>query len=96
MHNLRVINWQTPNSGYDWAVTANDKVKKLITNNDHQPLINYSSLGREMTLSVPTPEHYLPLLYALALKTDNEQVSFFNDKTVMGSISMTSFKIDQA
>lgn len=95
VHNLRVINWQTPKSGYDWAVTANDKVKKLITNNDHQPLINYSSLGREMTLSVPTPEHYLPLLYALALKTDNEQVSFFNDKTVMGSISMTSFKIDQ-
>ena len=93
VHNLRVIDWHNPNGGYDWAVAANDTLKKLITNNDHQPLINYTTLGREMALSVPTPEHYLPLLYTLALKKENETLSFFNDKTVMGSISMTSFKI---
>jgi 4,5-DOPA dioxygenase extradiol len=46
-----------------------------------------------MELSVPSPEHYLPLLYTLALKTEKEEVSFFNDKSVMGSISMTSVKI---
>lgn len=96
VHNLRVIDWRNPNGGYDWAVTANNTMKQLITNNDHQPLIKYSGLGREMTLSVPTPEHYLPLLYTLGLKEENEGLSFFNDKTVMGSISMTSFKIGNA
>lgn len=93
VHNLRVIDWRNPNGGYDWAVAANDTLKQLITHNDHQPLIKYTSLGREMALSVPTPEHYLPLLYTLGLKEENESLSFFNDKTVMGSISMTSFKI---
>lgn len=96
VHNLRVIDWRNPRGGYDWAVAANDTLKKLITNNDHQSLIKYNGLGREMALSVPTPEHYLPLLYTLGLKEENEQLSFFNDKTVMGSISMTSFKIGKA
>ena len=96
VHNLRVIDWHNPNGGHDWAVTANDTLKKLIMKNDHQALINYTKLGREMVLSVPTPEHYLPLLYSLALKEENESLSFFNDKTVMGSISMTSFKIGMA
>jgi 4,5-DOPA dioxygenase extradiol len=56
-------------------------------------LINYRNLGREVELAIPTPEHYLPLLYSLALKTQNEEVVFFNDKYVMGSLSMTSVKI---
>jgi 4,5-DOPA dioxygenase extradiol len=93
VHNLRVIDWKNPGGGYDWAITANDTIKKLIAGGDYQPLINYSSLGREMLLSVPTPEHYLPLLYTLGLKAEHEAISFFNDKTVMGSVSMTSFKI---
>lgn len=93
VHNLRMIDWQKPDAGFDWAQEANSKFKQLISSNDHKQLINYKNLGREIELSVPSPEHYLPLLYTLALKTDKEEVSFFNDKSVMGSISMTSVKI---
>jgi len=93
VHNLRMIDWHKPDTGFDWAQEANSKFKKLILSNDHKQLINYQKLGREIELSVPSPEHYLPLLYTLALKTEKEEVSFFNDKSVMGSISMTSVKI---
>ena len=82
-----------PDKGADWAIEANAIFKKLISNNDHQQMINYNKLGRAVELAVPTPEHYLPLLYALALKTEKEEISFFNDKPVMGSLSMTSLRI---
>lgn len=93
VHNLGVMNWKTPEKGYDWAEEANQRLKTLITNNDHLSLANYKDLGAEMRQSIPTPEHYLPLLYILGLKTDDEKVQFFNDKTVFGSISMTSLLI---
>lgn len=93
IHNLRAVDWGKPNQGFDWAMEANSKFKKLILDNDHKQLINYKSLGREVELSIPTPEHFLPLLYTLALKTENEEVSFFNDKCVMGSLNMTSVRI---
>ncbi len=93
VHNLRILDWKNPDKGYDWAQEATAKFKKLITDNDHKQLINYRQLGHEVELAVPTPEHYLPLLYILALKSENEEVTFFNDKSVMGSISMTSVQI---
>ena len=68
-------------------------LKKMISENDHNKIINYKSLGKSMALSVPTPEHFIPLIYTLGLKDENEAVSFFNDKTVMGSISMTSLRV---
>jgi len=93
VHNLRMLDWNKTDKGFDWAEEANAKFKKLILENDHKQLVDYHNLGHEIAMSVPTPEHYLPLLYALALKTDKEEVSFFNDKTIMGGISMTSLKI---
>jgi 4,5-DOPA dioxygenase extradiol len=93
VHNLSMINWQQPSVGYDWAIEANEKVKELITHSRHQELIHYSSQGKAFQLAVPTPEHYLPLLYILGLKDGDEKVTFFNDKAIMGSISMTSLKI---
>ena len=96
VHNLGMVDWQRLNEtdyGYDWALEASNKMKKFILSNDHKQLINYKSQGREFDLAIPTPEHYLPLLYVLALKDDNEQVSFFNDKAVGGSLTMTSVKI---
>lgn len=93
VHNLRIMNWQTPESGYDWAIEMNEKFKTHILNNDHQPLINYEGFGQAAKLSIPTPEHYIPLLYILGLKDENESVRIFNDKTMMGSISMTSLQI---
>jgi 4,5-DOPA dioxygenase extradiol len=96
VHNLRLVDWNRLNEtnyGYDWALAASEEMKKSILANDHKNLINMKSLGREFDLAIPTPEHYLPLLYALALKEDIEEISFFNDKAVGGSLTMTSLKI---
>jgi 4,5-DOPA dioxygenase extradiol len=93
VHNLRMINWHKPGEGFDWAQEANETIKKLILNGDHIKLANYKSLGHDVELSVPTPEHFLPLLYSLGLKENSEDITIHNDKLVMGSISMTSFQI---
>jgi 4,5-DOPA dioxygenase extradiol len=96
VHNLRMIAWDhanKPEYGFDWALRANEIFKDLIHENNHNDLINYQKLGREVQMAVPTPDHYIPLLYSLALRKENESVSFFNDKTVMGSLSMTSIRI---
>jgi 4,5-DOPA dioxygenase extradiol len=79
--------------GYDWAVRFNEEVKERIRARDHAALVRYESLGPDARLAVPTPEHYLPLLYALALQGEGDEVAFFNDETVLGSISMTSLTI---
>ena len=96
VHNLGLVDWDKLNAdeyGFDWAIEANEKIKKFILSNDHKQLINFKSQGRVFDMAIPTPEHYLPLLYALALKEENEKVSIFNDKAVAGSLTMTSVKI---
>lgn len=93
VHNLRMVNWRNPEDAYPWALESNEKIKNLILERDHPSLVKYQSMGKNMELSVPTPEHYLPVLYALALQEEGENAVFFNDKTVMGSLSMTSFII---
>ena len=82
--------------GLDWALEAREIFKKLISENRHRELADYMSLGKAIRLAVPTPEHYLPLLYALAQKQDKETVLFFNDQPVGGSLTMTSLIIDTA
>lgn len=96
VHNLRMVAWDRLNDpayAYDWAIQMNSKFKELIQAGDHKPLINYNSLGKEAMLAIPTPEHYLPLMYTLGLKSGKDDVSFFNDKAVGGSLTMTSVKI---
>lgn len=96
VHNLRMVDWRSINtagSGYDWAIEADEKMKKFIVEDDHSSLINFKSQGRIFDLAIPTPEHYLPLLYILGLKNSDESVSLFNDNTLGGSLSMTSVKI---
>ncbi|MEI6576156.1 MAG: 4,5-DOPA dioxygenase extradiol [Bacteroidota bacterium] len=95
VHNLGMIDWRNQNNGYDWALEADNKVKELIQKNDHASLIHYEKLWKFMSLAVPSPEHYLPLLYCLALKQANEKVNIFNDKAVMGSLTMTSVSIGE-
>lgn len=96
VHNLRMIAWDKLNAdafAFDWAMEASEKMKKYILDGDHRQLINFRSQGKSFDLAIPTPEHYLPLLYSLALKEENEDVSLFNDKAVAGSLTMTSVKI---
>ena len=100
VHNLRLVQLKGNSLrdfnrpfGFDWAIEANELFKKLIRQNDHQALIDYPALGKSVQLAIPTPEHYLPLLYALALKQAGEPISFFNDQAIGGSLTMTSIKI---
>lgn len=94
VHNLRIMDWHRPDSGYDWAIDINEKFKKSILSGDHKSLINFDGFGQAGKLSIPTPEHYLPLMYILGLTNDTEKTTIFNDKLVMGSISMTSIRVD--
>ena len=94
VHNLRMMSWEMINGGgYDWALEMNDKFKSLILNHEHQQLVDYRNLGREAMLAIPTPEHYLPLMYTLGLQNAHEGLSLFNDKAVGGSLTMTSVRI---
>ncbi|WP_073584596.1 4,5-DOPA-extradiol-dioxygenase [Flavobacterium cucumis] len=96
VHNLRMIAWDKlyePEYGFDWALEMNDIFKNKISNGFHKELIQYEKLNKAATLAIPTPDHYYPLLYILALQTDNDKVEFFNDKVVGGSLTMTSVKI---
>jgi 4,5-DOPA dioxygenase extradiol len=96
VHNLRMISWEKLGAGefgYDWALEVKDKVNSAIQKGDHSPLINYTMQGKAFDLAIPTPEHFLPLLYILALKEGNEELSLFNDKAVGGSLTMTSVMI---
>jgi 4,5-DOPA dioxygenase extradiol len=96
VHNLRMVAWDRmdePGYGYDWALNINEKFKSLIMEENYQPLFNYQSLGSDAMMAIPTPEHYMPLMYTLGLKQHGDDVSFFNDKAVAGSLTMTSVKI---
>lgn len=95
VHNLGMVEWKRLNEtfGYDWAIEANDKMKSSIQSGDHAPLINFRSQGKPFDLAIPTPEHYLPLLYTLALQEKGEEVSLFNDRAVAGALTMTSVKV---
>jgi 4,5-DOPA dioxygenase extradiol len=94
VHNLGV--WR-PGDGrpYDWALRFDAEVRRRIDAGDHAALADYAALGNDARMSAPTPEHYLPLLYALALWQPGEPVSYFNER-VTTSISMTSVVIGAA
>jgi 4,5-DOPA dioxygenase extradiol len=96
VHNLGMVAWDKMNEdeyGFDWAIEMNNKFKQLISEGDFKSMINYGQLGRAAALAIPTPEHYLPLMYTLGLKGKGDNVAFFNDKAVAGSLTMTSVKL---
>ena len=96
VHNLRMVAWDKmdqPEYGYDWSIEMNMLFKKHISDGNHPALIDYEKLSKSAKLAIPTPDHYYPLLYALALQEKKDQPLFFNDKVVMGSLTMTSVKI---
>ena len=96
VHNLRMVQFDKLNGpafGFDWAIQMNNTFKDLITAGLHDKLIHYEKIGREAMLSIPTPEHYLPLIYILGLSKKDEPIHFFNDKAIGGSLTMTSVRI---
>ena len=88
VHNLGRIQWAEAAKPYDWAVRFNDAVRVHLTAYDYGPLIDYVVLGEDARLSVPTPEHYLPLLYVIAQQDENEIISLPIDGIEYGSIGM--------
>lgn len=95
VHNLRMVAWDKLNEsefGFDWALEMNTLFKTKIESKDHRDLIEYKNLGHAGRLAIPTPDHYFPLLYLLGIQGEKEDVSFFNDKAVGGSLTMTSVK----
>ena len=88
VHNLGRIQWTEDAKPYDWAVRFNDKVRDYLAARDHGPLIDYATLDEDARQSVPTPEHYLPLLYVIAQQGENEIISLPIDGIEYGSIGM--------
>jgi len=93
VHNLYHADFRM-RQGHDWAKEADRLIVNLIEKGEYQQLVNYEKLGKEIRMAVPTPEHFLPLLYILALKQEHEKLEFFNQTTELGAVSMTSLFIE--
>jgi 4,5-DOPA dioxygenase extradiol len=94
VHNLEAYAWgDHPVEPYDWAVRFEELVKRLVLAGNHRPLLEYSALGTDALLSIPTPDHYLPLLYVLGLQGEHEPVSFPVTGVDGGSISMLAVQV---
>ena len=96
VHNLRMIDWKNINTvgaGWDWAVEAREKTNNWLLDGNFQNLIDYQKQGIALQTAVPSPDHYLPLIYSLGLKEKSENLSLFNDELIGGSLSMTSVRI---
>jgi len=94
VHNLHTYAWGRHEvEPFDWALRFDQTARELIHSGAHQPLIEYETLGEDALLSAPTPEHYLPLLYVLALRDESDKVTFPVNGFDGGSISMTAVQI---
>ena len=96
VHNLQRVAFDKMNThyGFDWALEADSKMQQYLLNHDHQALIDWDKQGTAFKLSIPTPDHYYPMLYALALQDEQDELAIFNAEAVGGSLTMTSFRLD--
>jgi 4,5-DOPA dioxygenase extradiol len=93
VHNLHTYAWgRKPVEPFDWALRFETRVRELLGRGEHGPLVDYASLGRDAQLSIPTPEHYLPLLYVLGASVPGEPVSFPVEGIDGGSVSMLAVR----
>ena len=94
VHNLHTYAWgRHPVEPFDWAVRFEAQARALIESGDHQPLVDYESLGRDAMLSAPTPDHYLPLLYILGARHPGEPATFPVEGIDGGSVSMLTVRV---
>ena len=91
VHNLSLVQFR--DFAYDWATEFDTQVKNWILTNDHDPIINFQKQGQAAQLAINSGEHYVPLLYSLALKDEDDKISFFAEKVWGGSVSMRSVRI---
>jgi 4,5-DOPA dioxygenase extradiol len=91
VHNLRIMVWE--DIAFEWASEFDARLAELISAGDHQALISYEALGPHAQSAVPTNEHFLPLLYVLAMQDSTDTHLFFCDKVTFGSVSMRSLKL---
>ncbi len=88
VHNLRMMSWDKNAPAPDWAVRFNDKIRASLLNNDVQQVVSYENLGQDAALSVPTAEHFLPLLYVIGCQHEDEKIAIAVDGIEGGTISM--------
>jgi 4,5-DOPA dioxygenase extradiol len=96
VHNLHAYAWgRHPVEPYDWALRFEARARELMLKGEHAPLIDYASAGKDAALSVPTPEHYLPLLYVLGAGFEGEAVTFPVEGMDGGSVSMLAVQLGE-
>jgi 4,5-DOPA dioxygenase extradiol len=96
VHNLGRVDFSRISEvgyGYDWAIEARSVLNKELLDGNFQAMIDYQKGPKSLQLAIPTPDHYIPLLYTLGLKTKADELSLFNDQLLAGSLSMTSVRI---
>jgi 4,5-DOPA dioxygenase extradiol len=97
VHNLRAYAWDgSMPEPYDWAVRFESAAKEMMLAGDYKPLIDYKKLGKDAMLSIPTPDHYLPLLYVLGTQQQGEGITFPIEGVDGGSISMLAVQVGGA
>jgi 4,5-DOPA dioxygenase extradiol len=93
VHNLGRLSWNDPTAKFDWSIEFDETVKKHLNNHQHDELVHYEKMGKAAMLSVPTNDHYLPMIYSIGLQQKNEELIYTYESIEMGSISMRCFKI---
>lgn len=93
VHNLPEMDWQMRSGAYDWATRFGDHIRASIEADTPQGIVNYAAQGRDATLSVPSPDHYLPLLYVMGARRPNDSLRFETTVVEYGSLDMTSVVI---
>ena len=91
VHNLRLLDWDNPDSAAPWAEDFDSQIKNFILAGEFDKVVNYRDLGHGAKMAVPTPDHFYPLLYALGAANRKDKVKVFNEARIMGSLSMTSY-----
>ena len=90
MHNLGIMEWNDAAEPYDWAIRFNNFIKGRIEAGDISAILNFETRGQEADLSVPSPDHFLPLLYVLGARQPEDEPRFLTDFIQYKSLSMTS------
>ncbi len=91
VHNLRMVDWNMENKGFDWAYQFDDFIYENIMEKNHDNILSFREMGDVARLAVPTPDHFYPLLYTLGASDKDDKISVYNRQAEMGSLTMTAY-----